>query len=79
MRLQPTRGVDGIARNQMAEALRSYMDDKITAFQLDDALGKVRTGDKTARRIRLLLWFHSDDLKDHKILASKEQWNYYPF
>jgi len=68
---------DRNARDTMAAALRSYMGEQITAFQFDDALGKVRTGDTTARRIRYLLWFHYDDCKDHKIVASKEQWDYF--
>ena len=69
--------IDRNARDQLAEALRSYMDDKITAFELDSAMGKVQTQDKSARKIRLWLWLHYDDLKDHKVVASKAQWDYF--
>lgn len=63
----------------MAKAIRSYMNDEITAFQFDDTLTEVsiRTDDKTVQTIARTLWFHYDDCKDHKIFASKEQWDYF--
>jgi len=62
----------------MVAAIRSYMEDKTTAFQLDEALAEVvvATGDETVADVGQALWFHYDDLKDHKIVASKEQWDY---
>jgi hypothetical protein len=37
----------------MIEAIRSYMDDRITAFQFDEMLGKVggATADKTVQAV----------------------------
>lgn len=77
MRVTPT--IDRQARNQMATAIRSYMADEITAFQFDDALQKTmdRTRDGTVEYIGIWLWFHYDDRKDHKIHASKEEWDYF--
>jgi hypothetical protein len=71
--------VDREARGRMAKAIRSYMGEKITAFQFDDALTETTstTADSTVQAIRSDLWFHYDDLKDHKIVASKEQWDYF--
>jgi len=62
----------------MASAIRSYMDEEITAFQFDDALSDAThaTEDETVESIRLALWFVYDDCKDHKIVASKELWDY---
>ena len=63
----------------MAKAIRSYMGEEITAFQFDDALTEAMsaTEDKTVHAIGQALWFHYDDCKDHKIVASKERWDYF--
>lgn len=70
--------IDREARGQIVKAIRSYMSEGITAFQFDDALTEASnaTEDKTARTIAKALWFHYDDCKDHKIVASKEEWDY---
>ncbi len=71
--------IDRNARNQMTEAIRSYMDEGITAFQFDDALTQTSrtTSDETVQTIRKVLWYHYDDCKDHKIVASKQQWDFF--
>lgn len=71
--------IDRNARKQMSEAIQGYMDEDITAFQFDDALTKAScvTSDKTAKAIRDALWFYYDDCKDHKIVASKQDWDYF--
>ena len=61
----------------MAEVLRSYMDERITAFQFDEALDEIRTADKTVEKVRWWLWLFYDDCKDHKIVASKEEWDFF--
>ena len=70
---------DRKARDQMTKAIRSYMNEEITAFQFDDALAEVTnaTKDETVGVIGKALWFHYDDCKDHKIVASKEEWDYF--
>ncbi len=71
--------VDRDARNQMAQAIRSYMSEEITAFQFDDMLGEIEatSGDETVHFVRKQLWFFYDDCKDHPIAASKEEWDYF--
>ena len=63
----------------MAAAIRSYMDERITAFQFDDALDKIGDGtkDETVSIVGQALWFHYDDIKDHHIVATKEEWAYF--
>ena len=63
----------------MAKVIRSYMDEEITAFQFDEALNEAMnaTEDTTVRKIGQALWFHYDDCKDHKIVASKNEWDYF--
>ena len=70
---------DRKARDEMAKAIRTYMGEEITAFQFDDALSEAMsaTEDETVRGIGHALWFHYDDCKDHKIVASKEAWDYF--
>ena len=61
----------------MASALRSYMDDEITAFQFDDVLTQIQeaTEDETVMSVGSTLWYYYDDCKDHKIVASKDVWD----
>jgi hypothetical protein len=63
----------------MAKAIRSYMNEESTAFQFDEALFEASTGtnDKTVQTVRRALWFYYDDCKDHKIVATKEVWDYF--
>jgi hypothetical protein len=77
--IAPTPAIDRTARSQMAGAIRAYMDEDITAFQFDDALSEAsaRTDDTTVRTIARELWFHYDDVIDHKVVASKEEWDYF--
>lgn len=71
--------IDRGARDQMAEAIRSYLDGGLTSFQLDDTLGEIadNTEDKTVHCVETVLWFHYDDVKEHKIVATKEQWDFF--
>jgi len=61
------------------KAVRSYMNEEISAFQFDGALTKARnaTDDKTPQTIARCFWFHYDDCKDHKMVASKEEWDFF--
>lgn len=69
---------DRNARDEMVKAIRSYMADEITAFQFDDALEAVmaRTKDQTVRTVGDNLWLCYDDCKDHKIVATKQLWDF---
>ena len=69
--------IDRKARDETAKAIRSYMSEGITAFEFDEALFKVESGtrDATVRSVVQTLWYFYDDCKDHKIVASKEEWD----
>jgi hypothetical protein len=71
--------IDRAAREQLASILRSYMNEEITAFQLDERLDSFRRfpNDETVELIAADLWGCYDDLKDHKVVATKETWNYF--
>lgn len=66
--------VDRTSRNQLSDVIRSYMDDQITAFDLDDNLEAIRaaTNDKTVRTVVRELWLYYDD---HYVVASKKEWD----
>jgi len=55
------------------------MAERITAFELDDALDRLARSsqDRTLNFVSTLMWFHYDDLKNHKIHATKLQWDYF--
>ena len=63
----------------MAQAIRSYMDETTSAFQFDEALSDIAasTKDETVVSVRHHLWFFYDDVKDHKVVAGKEEWAYF--
>ncbi len=71
--------IDQDTRTRMARTVRSYMDEEITAFEFDEALEQIadQTEDPAVNAMACELWFHYDDYKDHKIVASKEQWDYF--
>jgi len=55
------------------------MNEKIKAFQFADDLDLVamETDDPTVHEIVRLLWYHYDDCRNHKIVASKVEWDYF--
>ena len=71
--------IDRSARNAMSKALGEYMAEEASAFELDDALDRLArsTEDGTVKFVRKLIWFHYDDLRDHKIVATKQEWDYF--
>jgi len=71
--------IDYAARRRVAATVKSYLNEEIKAFQFSDALYDVagQTDDSTVQEIVDALWYHYDDLKDHKIVASKEEWDYF--
>lgn len=71
--------VERVARDKVADALEEYLDERITAFQFDELLGNIveKTKDETLHSLRLQLWFHYDDLIDHKVVATKAEWDFF--
>ncbi len=66
--------VDRAARNQAAEAIEAYLDDRITAFDLDERLA-ADTEDALIAEVADLAWCHYDDCKDHQVVMTSHQWN----
>ena len=58
----------------MSKAIRGYMAETITAFQLDRSLFMIAdaTQDGTVKVVGKQMWFHCDNCKYHKIVASKQ-------
>jgi len=61
------------------QALRSYMAEEITSDKFDCLLLEIRaaTHDETVEIIGKELWAYYDDLKDHLIVASKQEWDFF--
>jgi len=66
-------------RDALAEVINNYLSEGLTAFKLDDALSDLstKTKDQTVKRVAALLWYHYDDLEDHKVVASKQEWDFF--
>ena len=69
--------VDRVSRDQMILALEAYLDDKITAFELDNRFREMESKDETVNEIIHSVWLHYDDCRDHKIHLSKQEWDYF--
>lgn len=69
--------IDRAARTKMAGIIRDYLDDRLTAFEFDDALDDLwdQTDDQTVQGLVRRLWYFYDDIKDHKVHATKEVWD----
>ncbi len=66
-------------RDALVEVINRYLSDDLTAFKLDDALSDIsaRTKDQTVKQVADLFWYHYDDIEDHKVVASKEEWDFF--
>jgi hypothetical protein len=71
--------IDRKARSEMSNVIREYMAEEVSAFQLDDELDRIAqaTLDGTVKFVNKLMWYHYDDCKDHKIVATKWEWDYF--
>lgn len=69
---------DRPARDAMIEVIQSYLDDEITASELDDALCEISgaTRDRTVSYVCECFWHQYDDCEDHLVVATKAQWDY---
>ncbi len=66
-------------RDALIGVINRYLSDELTAFKLDEALSDIsaKTKDQTVKKVADLLWYHYDDLQDHKVVASKEEWDFF--
>ncbi len=66
-------------RDALAEVINRYLTDGLTSFKFDDALSEIsaRTKDETVKYVAGLLWSCYDDIEDHTVVASKEEWDFF--
>ena len=70
--------VDRDARNRLANLIRRYLGEEITAFEIDDALDEFRSSDDdTVRFVSDDVWHYYDDCDDHLVVLTKPTWNYF--
>ena len=69
--------IDRAARNQAISAFEAYLDDQIAAFEFDERLQEIESGDRTVNKVIRAAWFHYDDCTDHKVHLSKPEWDYF--
>src|SRR5438067_2522649 len=70
--------LDRPARDKLIGAISEYLNETITAFTFDERITEIAgTKDKTVRYVIDLLWFHYDDCKDHKVVLTEQEWNYF--
>src|SRR5205085_2557818 len=53
--------------------------DRTTAFAFDERIGEIaaESEDQTVRDVVEALWYHYDDCKDHQVVLSKTEWDYF--
>ena len=70
--------VDRAARDELVAVIERYLAEEISAFDFDEAIEGIRerTDDSTVKDTVDALWFTYDDVKDHKVHASKETWDW---
>lgn len=70
--------IDREARNRLGETIESYLDDRLMAFTFDDQIMAIsgQTQDETVRIVVQQLWFFYDDCTNHRVVLSKEAWDY---
>jgi hypothetical protein len=66
-------------RDALVEAINRYLCEETTAFELDKVISEIgaRTKDQTVKHVVALFWYHYDDVDDHKIVAAKEEWDFF--
>jgi hypothetical protein len=71
--------VDREARDELAALLERYLNEETGAFSLRDESEEIgeRTEDETVGWAVFNLYLCYDDFKDHKVVASKEGWDWF--
>ena len=66
-------------RDRLAAVMRDYLAEETTAFRFADQTWEIgaASSDPTVQFVVSQLWYHYDDCKDHKVVLSKEQWDYF--
>ena len=69
--------IDLEARQKLKGSIQDYLDEKSTAFEFDEQLQDIETEDESVQEAVANLWLFYDDCKDHKIVARKEDWDFF--
>lgn len=69
--------IDLKARQKLKRSIEGYLDEQSTAFEFDDQLQDIETEDESVQEAISTLWLFYDDCKDHKIVARKEDWDFF--
>jgi hypothetical protein len=66
-------------RDNLVEVINRFLNEELTAFKFDEQLSEIAAGtkDETVTQVVDLFWCHYDDIDDHKVVASKEEWDYF--
>jgi hypothetical protein len=64
-------------RDSLIAVINRYLSEDLTAFKFDEQLSEIaaKTTDETVKFVANLFWGFYDDVEDHKIVASKEEWD----
>ena len=78
-RIEMERCIDRKARDNLAAVIEVFLAEDVGAFEFDDRINAVAadTDDETVRAVVQLLWYHYDDIKDHTVALSREEWDYF--
>ncbi len=71
--------VDRNHRDQLVDAIECYLADKIKTDKFEDKIDKISdaSDDPTVAHVVSLLWYYYDDMRNHKVTLSKEEWDYF--
>lgn len=71
--------VDRKSRDRLVDAIHGYLSERTTAFEFDEEIREIRgaSDDPTVAHVASALWYHYDDCKDHTVVLSKEEWDYF--
>jgi len=72
----PATPVDRAARDRLAAETRRFLNDETKSFEFDEAVLDRSSEDETVWQVALELWCFYDDLDDHHVRLTKEEWNY---
>ncbi|TWT99712.1 hypothetical protein Pla108_06550 [Botrimarina colliarenosi] len=76
-RAMPAGPIDREARDRLAADLRDYLNDQITAFQLDERIFDAPLSeDPVVRFVSNEAWLFYDDCKDHQVVIDRRGWKY---
>lgn len=74
---QLSNSVNRTDRDALVQLIQRYLAEEITAFEFDEQLSELggRTTDATVKWGTGWLWGGYDDCKDHKVVATKQEWD----